>query len=66
MAGPFSNPRVSAFDPRYGSPPPEEDAELMEQARLIEPYFDAPWYLRSSAMARKWTKGARPVASTWG
>ncbi|KIU36481.1 glycosyl transferase, partial [Methylobacterium radiotolerans] len=35
-----------AFDPRYGAPPAEEDADLFEQARLIEPFFDAPWYLK--------------------
>ena len=45
-AAPTSRP--AAFDPRYGAPPAEEDAALVEQARLIEPYFDAA-LVRSSA-----------------
>ncbi len=46
-----------AFDPRYGAPPAAEDAELFEQARLIEPFFDAPWYLKRYPDTRGFENG---------
>ncbi|MBP2493705.1 MULTISPECIES: glycosyltransferase [Methylobacterium] len=46
-----------AFDPRYGAPPAEEDAELFEQARLIEPFFDAPWYVKRYPDTRGFENG---------
>ncbi len=45
------------FDPSYGTPPSADDAELMEQARLIEPYFDAPWYLKRYPDTRGFENG---------
>ncbi|MGU3588741.1 glycosyltransferase [Methylobacterium brachiatum] len=46
-----------AFDPGYGTPPAAEDAELLEQARLIESYFDAPWYLKRYPDTRGFENG---------
>ena len=46
-----------AFEPRYGAPPAEEDADLFEQARLIEPFFDAPWYLQRYPDTRGFENG---------
>ncbi|SFM52834.1 Glycosyltransferase, GT2 family [Methylobacterium pseudosasicola] len=46
-----------AFDPGYGTPPAEEDADLLEQARLIEPYFDAAWYLKRYPDTRGFENG---------
>ena len=46
-----------AFDPAYGTPPAAEDAELLEQARLIEPYFDAAWYLKRYPDTRGFENG---------
>ncbi|WP_246693889.1 glycosyltransferase, partial [Methylobacterium sp. WL18] len=48
---------VGTFDPRYGNPPMVEDAELLDQARLIEPYFDAPWYLKRYPDTRGFESG---------
>ncbi|MCJ2098003.1 glycosyl transferase, partial [Methylobacterium sp. E-046] len=47
----------AGFDPRYGTMPSAEDAELFEQARLIEPLFDAPWYLRRYPDTRGFENG---------
>ena len=46
-----------AFDPGYGTPPAAEDAELLEQARLIEPCFDATWYLKRYPDTRGFENG---------
>ncbi|CAA2160582.1 hypothetical protein MBRA_05738 [Methylobacterium brachiatum] len=46
-----------AFDPGYGTPPAAEDADLLEQARLIEPYFDAAWYLKRYPDTRGFENG---------
>ncbi len=46
-----------AFDPGYGTPPTAEDAEILEQARLIEPYFDAVWYLKRYPDTRGFENG---------
>ncbi|MCJ2087504.1 glycosyl transferase, partial [Methylobacterium sp. E-005] len=48
---------ADSFDPGYGTPPPEADADLLEQARLIEPYFDAPWYLKRYPDTRGFENG---------
>ncbi|EIZ86473.1 glycosyl transferase family protein [Methylobacterium sp. GXF4] len=34
------------FDPRYGTPPSEEDEALMDEALLMEPHFDADFYAK--------------------
>ncbi|MHC2107084.1 glycosyltransferase [Methylobacterium sp. CM6246] len=46
-----------AFDPGYGTPPAAEDAELIEQAELIEPFFDAAWYLKRYPDTRGFENG---------
>ncbi|MCJ2094247.1 glycosyltransferase, partial [Methylobacterium sp. J-072] len=46
-----------AFDPAYGTPPAAEDADLLDQARLIEPYFDAAWYLKRYPDTRGFENG---------
>ena len=47
----------ATFNPRYGTPPADEDAGVLEQARLIEPYFDAPWYLKRYPDTRGFENG---------
>ncbi|MGU3287747.1 glycosyltransferase [Methylobacterium mesophilicum] len=46
-----------AFDPGYGMPPAAEDADLLDQAWLIEPYFDAAWYLKRYPDTRGFENG---------
>ncbi|MBE7248130.1 MAG: glycosyltransferase, partial [Actinomycetospora chiangmaiensis] len=48
---------ADSFEARYGAPPAEEDLDLLEQARLIEPYFDAPWYLKRYPDTRGFENG---------
>ncbi|MCJ2068979.1 glycosyltransferase [Methylobacterium sp. J-030] len=36
----------AGFDPRYGTPPSEEDDALMDEALLMEPHFDAAFYAK--------------------
>ncbi|MCJ2126423.1 glycosyltransferase family 2 protein, partial [Methylobacterium sp. J-077] len=52
-----TDPSGDAFDPGYGTLPAAEDANLLEQARLIEPYFDAAWYLKRYPDTRGFENG---------
>ncbi|MET3485912.1 glycosyltransferase [Methylobacterium sp. 1973] len=36
----------TGFDPRYGTPPSDADEAMMDEALLMEPYFDAAFYAK--------------------